>query len=258
MDLSHLDKKYFLDYRRYNCPFCNRGSVTYKVINKSSFNWSDEKAVHIYLVQCQEADCRKISMHLSYFNFYSSAVDYFYERPENLNEEIEYDSKKLDDYFFLHQPTSFFTIDSRINKKFRELISESENCLKMNFLVGASACLRKAIYELVDMEKVKILRDNGLPNYKESIKKLKDKFSKVPGEYFDALAGIQELVSDKIHEGSWEAWSAKKLNTLIELTKNVLHEMYVTPEEQKIRAGVVNKLLGKFNADKSSNGKKGQ
>ena len=108
----------------------------------------------------------------------------------------------------------------------------------MNFLVGSSACLRKAIYELLKFENVIIKRDNGLTDYSESIKSLKNKYSKVPSDYFDALASIQELASDTVHEGSWEAWDSEKLKSLIELTKNVLHEMYVIPMEQKKRASV--------------------
>ena len=124
----------------------------------------------------------------------------------------------------------------------------------MNFLIGASACVRKTIYELISLEKVRAERENGLIDYKESIKKLKKKFDWVPTDYFDALAGIQELTSDNVHEDSWGAWDSKKLKILIELTKNVLHEMYVLPEEQRGRVGVVSQLLSSFKIDK----KKGQ
>jgi hypothetical protein len=43
-------------------------------------------------------------------------------------------------------------LDNRINVTIRELITEAEGCLKMNFLTGASACIRKAIYELLVLE----------------------------------------------------------------------------------------------------------
>lgn len=252
MDLSHLDKKYFLDGRRYNCPFCNRKSVVYDVISKLEFNWSEDKTVYIYLVECGERNCGKTSMHLSYFNFPTGrAGNAFEHKPLNMKEEVEYNPEDLDDYIFFHQPTSFFTIDPRINKKLRELLSESENCLKMNFLVGASACVRKVIYELIDLEKVRVVRDNGRTNYTESVKKLKEKFKYVPGDYFDALSNIQELASDNVHEGSWEAWDSKKLRILIESTKNVLHEMYVVPQEQKSRVSVVSQLVSAFKPKKN-------
>lgn len=251
MDLSHLDKKYFLDDRRYNCPFCNRGSVTYEIISKQALNWSEEKIAYIYLIKCEETDCQNISMHISYFDF-PNYSHYFANRPKNLKEEVQYDASKLDDYFFFHQPTLFFTIDPRINVRLRKTLSEAESCLKMGLLVGASACLRKTIYELVDFEDVRVINEkSGKTNYQESIKKLKDKFSRVPSEYFDALANIQELASDNVHEGSWEAWDSNKLKILIELTKNVLHEMYVIPDEQKNRAGVANQLLNEFKSQKN-------
>lgn len=257
MDLSHLDQKYFLDERRYNCPFCNRKSVVYTVIDKENFNWSDDRKVYIYLVRCEERACNKVSMHLSDFNF-PLYGDSFGFRPDNLKEETEYHPEELDDYFFFHQPTSFFTIDTRINSKLRDLLSEAENCLKMNFLVGASACVRKTIYELITLEKVQVVKTNGRTDYVESIKKLKRKFSRVPVDYFDALSSIQELASDKIHEDSWKAWDSKKLKILIELTKNVLHEMYVSPEEQKSRVGVVSQLLASFKSDKGKDQDKGE
>jgi hypothetical protein len=231
-DLSHLDRKYFLDSRRYNCPFCNRGSVSYDVVAVTHFNWSAERRAYVYMVQCGEKDCEKRSLHLSYFLFAGAEyVRRFSIPPSNLQEGAEFDESQLDDYFFFHQPTSFFTIDSRIDGELRELISESENCLKMNFLVGASACLRKAIYELLGKEQTLIQQPNGRIGYRESIMALKGKFPRVPAEYFDALSGIQQMASDQVHEGSWKAWNSARLKVLLELTKNVLHEMYVVPKQ---------------------------
>jgi len=37
MDLSHLDKKYFIDPHIYNCPFCKRNNVSYSLIDTFSF-----------------------------------------------------------------------------------------------------------------------------------------------------------------------------------------------------------------------------
>ena len=37
---------------------------------------------------------------------------------------------------------------AHISRKLRELIVEAEGCLKSNFLTGASACVRKLVYEL--------------------------------------------------------------------------------------------------------------
>ena len=48
----------------------------------------------------------------------------------------------IDENIFYSVPSSFFTIDSRVPKEIRELISEAEGCVKMNYLTGASACTR--------------------------------------------------------------------------------------------------------------------
>jgi len=69
--------------------------------------------------------------------------------------------------------------------------------------VGASACLRKAIYELIEREGTRVEQDNGRIDYRRSIMALKAKFPRVPPEYFDALSNIQQLASDNVREGSW-------------------------------------------------------
>ena len=121
----------------------------------------------------------------------------------------------------------------------------------MNFLVGASACLRKAIYELLKKEQVWSAQPSGRIDYRESIMALNGKFPRVPSEYFDALASIQRMASDQVHEGSWQAWDSGRLGTLLELTKNVLHEMYVVPKEQEDRVSIASKMLSELKADKS-------
>jgi hypothetical protein len=146
-------------------------------------------------------------------------------------------------------------LDSRIDRALRELILESENCLKMNFLVGASACLRKAIHELLEKEQSWVEQPNGRINYRESVIALKGKFPRVPPEYFDALSGIEQMASDKVHEGSWQPWSPERLRALLDVTKNVLHEMYVISLEQKARAAVVSRMLGELKADKGLSAK---
>jgi hypothetical protein len=114
-DLSHLDKKYFLDARRYNCPFCNRGSVAYSVSGSTKFNWSAERTAFLYLVKCEEKECQGVSMHLSYFDFpHRDYTDRFSNRPKNLAENADFKEEELDQYFFFDQPTSFFTLDSRM------------------------------------------------------------------------------------------------------------------------------------------------
>lgn len=247
MDLSHLDKKYFIDSHKYNCPFCKRNHVTYSMVDKFAFNWGDSKVCHGYLIKCNSDGCEKISMHLSFKELRESYVEYGHQRHNNRFMS----GLDIDKELFFSQPTSYFVLDNRIPEKIRELVYEAEKSRQANLLVGASACLRKAIYELLEHEKVAV-RDpkTGRANYQESIKALKAKFSSASSELFDALGHIQELASDSVHEGSWEAWDSSKLTILIELTKAILHEMYVVPEERKDRLGVLSQIKTAFSASK--------
>lgn len=61
-----------------------------------------------------------------------------------------------------------------------------------------------------------------------------------------ALGDIQELASDNVHEGSWEARDSPKLRFIIELAKATLHEIYVVPEERKEGLGVLGQIKSIF------------
>lgn len=243
MDLSHLDKKYFIDSHKYNCPFCKRNHVIYKMIDKFAFHWGENKVCHGYLIKCQSDGCEKVSMHLSFKELRDSYVQY---NSREYNNRFA-DGLDIDKELFYSQPTSYFILDNRIPEKVRELVYEAENSRKSNYLVGASACLRKAIYELLVYEKAIVKNEKtGHADYQESIKNLKTKFSSVAPELFDALGDIQELASDNVHEGSWEAWDSPKLRFIIELAKATLHEIYVVPEERKERLGVLGQMKSIF------------
>jgi len=163
-DMSYLDKKYFIDENVYNCPFCNRNNVAYTLLKKNvEFDWSNNKKCYIYFVLCNS--CWKISMHLSYEEISENIKTEFGNNKFVFKKDIDIDSK-----IFYSVPTTFFVLDDRIPKVLRELISEAEGCMKMNFLTGASACMRKAIYELLLLEN--IVADN----YDEKIKSLKKKY----------------------------------------------------------------------------------
>lgn len=247
MDLSHLDKKYFIDPHKYNCPFCKRNHVSYSLIDKFAFHWGENKVCHGYLIQCESDGCEKVSMHLSFDELRDSYAEYGQTKYRSrFADGIDIDSK-----LFFSQPTSYFVLDNRIPEKVRELVYEAENSRKSNYLVGASACIRKAIYELLEHEKTIIKNEKtGYADYQESIKALKQKFPSVAPELFDALGHIQEMASNQVHEGSWEAWDSKKLRFIIELTKATLHEIYVVPEERKERLGVLSQMRSAFSNSK--------
>lgn len=242
MDLSHLDKKYFIDPHIYNCPFCKRNNVSYSLIDTFSFHWGEYKTCYGYIVRCDSDGCEKTSMHLS-----------FQELRRSSHSDQFMDGLDIDAALFFSQPTSYFILDSRVPEKVRELIYEAENSRKSNYLVGASACLRKAIYELLEHEKSIVKNPKtGYADYQASIKSLKEKFTNVASELFDALGHTQEMVSDNVHEGSWEAWDSPKLRFIIELTKATLHEMYVVPEERKERLGLLGQMKSAFSSSKST------
>lgn len=241
MDLSHLDKKYFIDPHIYNCPFCKRNNVSYSLIDTFSFHWGENKICYGYIVRCNSDGCEKTSMHLSFQKLRK------YDSSDRFMDGLDIDAA-----LFFSQPTSYFVLDSRIPEKVRELIYEAENSRKSNYLVGASACLRKAIYELLEHEKSIVKNPKtGYADYQASIKSLKEKFTNVASELFDALGHTQEMVSDSVHEGSWEAWDSPKLRFIIELTKATLHEMYVVPEERKERLGLLGQMKSAFSRSKS-------
>ena len=246
MDLSHLDKKYFIDPHIYNCPFCKRNNVSYSLIHTFSFHLGEYKTCYGYIVRCDSDGCEKTSMHLSFQELRS------HSRHAGYSGRFM-DGLDIDAALFFSQPTSYFILDSRIPEKVRELIYEAENSRKSNYLVGASACLRKAIYELLEHEK-SIAKNpkTGYADYQASIKSLKEKFTNVASELFDALGHTQEMVSDNVHEGSWEAWDSPKLRFIIELTKATLHEMYVVPEERKERLGLLGQMKSAFSSSKSA------
>jgi hypothetical protein len=226
-DQSHLDQKYFIDREVYNCPFCNRNNVRYNLRHGFVFDWSNEKNCYIYISECMS--CNKRSMHLSH----EDISDRFKHGRTFFNFIID---DEIDDKIFFSVPTSFFTIDNRVPSIIRECITEAEGCLKMNYLTGASACMRKAIYELCIKEEAEGKR------YEDKIKSLKEKNPQSDPDLYDTLSDVQNMTSDKIHEQSWDKWDSKNLKLIIETLKTILYEIYVLPEERKDRSSKIQKL----------------
>jgi hypothetical protein len=239
-DKSYLDRKYFIDSQVYNCPFCNRNNLQYYITRKFQFHWTKDKPCYVYLVICSSCDC--ISMHLSYEDITTLSDSFHQTWIFTPDPDLDIDTK-----IFYSVPTSFFTIDSRIPEIFRELITEAEGCLKMDFLTGASACMRKAIYELLVLEKTK-----G-HHYEERIKALKAKYPSSDPALFDILTHIQEMTSDKIHEQSWDKWESKNIRLIIETLKTVLYDIYVTPKVKADRSKYIQQL--RETVTKKHNGK---
>ena len=238
-DESHLDLKYFIDSEVYNCPYCNRRNVVYHLVTFFSFDWSNTKTCHVYKVIC--SSCDKQSIHLSFTDLQPDRAFSRYV--------FKYDGD-LDSEIFYSVPTSFFTMDDRIPHVIRELIAEADGCLKMNFLTGASACARKAIYELLVFEKV------AEADYESRIKSLKQKYPDSDAGLFDILASIQGMTSDKVHEQSWPKWDSGNLRLILETLKTVLQDIYVAPKVKRERAELIAQMRQALVESKKGNAKK--
>lgn len=236
MDDSHLDNKYFIDKYVYNCPFCNRRNVSYFLNNKPhSFDWTPEKKCYIYFAVCNS--CGHESMHLSFEEIAVFCTDSIRMG------KYEFDIAKgeeLDDKFFYSVPTSFFSLDKRIPKILRELITEAEGCLKSNFLTGASACARKIVYELAILQKAE-----GI-NYDERVKSLKKIRSDIEEDYFDTLLTTQQITSEKVHEQSYDGWQSKHLRLILSTLIELLNIIYVIPEIRKEKRKSILSLKNKI------------
>ena len=240
-DQSALDNKYFIDKEVYNCPFCKRNNVVYAIVDSFDFRWSVGKVCYGYIARC--SSCGQTSLHLSYSNILNTntAISFMNNRAWRFKAIADIDSA-----IFYSQPTSFFVVDSRIPGILRDLITESEGCLKMNYLTGASACTRKAIYELL------VLKEAEGPDYESRIKSLKKLNPASDPMLFDILCHIQDMTSDKIHEQSWDKWDSPNLKLIIEALKNVLFDIYVLPENKKQRSLQIERLRETLIKDKTT------
>jgi len=219
-DQSHLDSRYFIDEHIYNCPFCKRRHVTYRLKSVQTFDWTGDKVCAVILATC--GSCAKESMHLTFNDItYYTGGRYIFKKGTNIDDEI-----------FYSVPTSFFALDPNIPSILRELFTEAEGCLKSNFLTGASACARKIVYELA------VAQGAEGDDYESRIKSLKVRLPHVDETYFDTLLTIQQVTSTKVHEKSFDGWSARHLRLILATLAEVLGEIYVLPKvrEEKRKA----------------------
>lgn len=273
--MENIEGKYFIDEDKYNCPFCKIRNVKYVVLGIARFNEKKDKDIYAVFIEC--SNCHNISMHLikkeNYKSFnisteYSSHNINFYilsnqtreletytQNRYNFNTEAclktYYDSNdnKLpsceDENIILSIPSSFFTIDNRIPRKFRELIEEAEKCIQNNCLTGASACIRKTIYEFLLQEQA-----TG-NNYDEKIKSLKGKHKTLDDSYIDMISGIQGIMCDQVHESTvYENFSSKQAKGYIEILKEIFNHFYVLPQEASAKKSKIDALVGMIQKQK--------
>jgi hypothetical protein len=171
------------------------------------------------------------------------------QRREGGGRVIEFEKDvDLDAAFFYSVPTSFFAIDERVPRAIRELITEAEGCVKLNYITGASACARKAIYELLAAQK-----SEGA-NYDDRITALRTAHPEVDATHFEVLGHVKDMTSDNVHEESWAFYDSGHLKLFLESLKAVLHELYVVPDEKRKRAQEIRDLRQKVFAPKAASG----
>ena len=248
-DQSELDRRYFLTSDTYNCPFCRRGSVGYRIPHCFEFDWNESKSALVFIVEC--VGCENASLHVT---FNTSLIPKGYNHPSY--RVTDYYQYKIDEDLVFSIPSSFFTIDDRIPRVIRDLIAEARNCRQGSYLVGASACLRKAIYEVLAAEKIAKTEPDGNGgerdrHYDDRVRDLKTVRSHMDPTAFDILADAIAATSDHLHEESWPEWGHEEFDTIFSATLAVLDEMYVLPEERKQRAAASSALLAKIRPKKS-------
>lgn len=257
--MENIENKYFIDENKYNCPFCKNRNVKYIVLGRVKFDETIDKQLYAVFVECSH--CHKVSLHLlknnsleqdcnflilnenyQEFRTYSKYTNNF-KTMLDLSSYKDISSKQNyilcnDENIILNIPTSFFTIDDRIPKKLRILIDEAEKCIKNNCLTGASACIRKTIYEFLVLE-------NAIgDNYQDKIKSLKGKYINLENDYIDILSNIQGIMCDQVHEQSiHESFNSKEAKTYIEILKDIFNQVYVIPQELKDRKSKIDNLI---------------
>lgn len=260
MNNSFIEENYFIDEDKYNCPFCHNRGIKYVVLAVAEFDESNNKKLKAVFVECSH--CHKVSMHIiknndikidynvmvlssncKEFNTYAarhynsttveSCTVYRSSRDNEIYPICE------DNSIILSIPTSFFTIDERIPKVLRDLIHESEKCIQNNCLTGASACIRKAIYEF-------LVKENAQgDSYDEKMKSLKGKYMMVDDDHIDILVNIQGIMCDKVHEASInQNFTSQEAKAYLELLKTIFNQVYVIPQELKEQKNKVSQFFG--------------
>ena len=122
----------------------------------------------------------------------------------------------------------FLTVDRRVPDAVRQLIEEADGCLNMNFSVGGSACIRRAIRKTFEVEDVEA------DDWASSVQALGQKHQGVAPTLFQVieLLGAGE---DPLHNDA--------LRAIIATFKGILYEVYVLGEERAETLAYLSKLL---------------
>ena len=230
------DKKLIIDAVRHNCSHCGTKSARYNYIEFRRIDIENNGCLYAMFTTCCE--CGKTSMHLIK-NFPSSVKNiqvskitshggYFFNYDTLEAEDID----KIDSNIIMSIPTPRFIIDAGIPRKLKDLLIESLKCVKENALTGASACIRKAIYQFL-----KDVNAQG-SNYDDKIKSIKKTYTQIE-DYLDILKGIKGITSDQVHEDSFSSFSSDEATSYIAILEEIFKEVFVIPEERKRKKEVI-------------------
>jgi len=64
------------------------------------------------------------------------------------------------------------------------------------------------------------------------------------------LSGIKGITSDQVHEDSYQDFKNVEAKGYIEILKEIFNEIYVLPEERKLKNAKVGTFFGLVNNDK--------
>lgn len=131
----------------------------------------------------------------------------------------------------------FLVVDSRVPESIRQLLEEADGCLNMSFIVGGTACARRAIRVILDSEGVK-----G-DDFRTCLLALGEKHPAVPPTLFQILellaAGEKPLKTDA-------------LKALIATAKGMVYEIYVLGAERIESFEYLSDLLKALDRDKAA------
>src|SRR5262249_48634801 len=122
----------------------------------------------------------------------------------------------------------FLEMDRRVPDAVRQLVEEADGCLNMNFATGGSACIRRAIRKMFEIEEVEA------DDWADSVRALAEKHQGVAPTLFQVIellgAGEDPLQHDA-------------LKAIIATFKGILYEVYVLGEERAETLAYLSKLL---------------
>ena len=243
MDLK--EEKYIIDKHKFNCPICQAKSANFEVFNFEMIYETLDKKLCMLFLQCK--CCNGISAYLfKDFNLENSpALDqlfssylihnknnHFLNCNNKYTSILRYDAdtkiyNSINDNIIMTIPHSNITIHPKIPNILKDLLVEAETCLINNAIIGASACVRKAIYEFLKREKAQ-----GT-HYQEQISYVKTQHkNKNLDIYFDIIIQIQGMTSYVLHENDclFEKLNSNEIRIYIQILNNLFVKIYVEPE----------------------------